>query len=168
MIHPAVIASPPGAGNPTSAYHLLGRAARTAGSRPKAASNPPSVLRGVKNHRASLIDWMRFSGPRDLLDRAVRVMEDFFGPGMRRDGKFFLAHGIAHGSGGIFYDDDHAHVVVDVPGALRGLLDHHDRIALLDAFVSLGFKGTRIDVAVDFHGCGTELIDNVGASCKAR
>jgi DNA relaxase NicK len=112
---------------------------------------------------------MRFSGPRARIEEATNLMAEYFGQAEGSKGRFFLDSGRKWGSAGLFFDasDDQAqHCVIEIPGASLQLLTPPDRQALCHSILSLGFKSTRFDVAVDCRGSGIGLVDDLIRSCK--
>lgn len=122
--------------------------------------------------RSVLVDWLRMSGSRSRLAEVVDVLSRYFGawePG--RGGKMWLDSEMVWGSVRLFYDESESdgarHVVVEVPGSGLALLEPDRQRSLLRSLLGLGFRGTRVDCAVDVRGSGLTLVAQCVESCRA-
>lgn len=132
--------------------------------------SPPSVLRGANSHELTevSIDWLRMSGPRSQVWEAKRMLETYFGPTEEGAGRFFLNTGHHWAEGGVFLDMDKTlnkrHCLVELPGKMLGELEHYDIRQIMHNLASMGFKTTRVDIALDFYN-RPNLIDTINQSC---
>lgn len=151
---------------------------------------PPRVSRGAKSHhpsdnaetrddlssriasRACLIDWLTFSGPDGQRGAVADMLTALFGadPVVGSGGKF-QSCGMKWGAAKLLYspecEEPDARCIVEVPGEALASLTEAKILTLLRAILSMGFRATRLDVAIDFMGEGIDLIDRVYVSCEA-
>lgn len=131
---------------------------------------PPVVLRGANSQDLTdvSIDWLRMSGPRSQVWEVIRDLEKRFGPSEEGAGRFFLNTGHRWAEGGVFYDMDKTfnkrHCVVELPGKMIGELEHAEVRQLMYDLAAMGFKTTRVDIALDFYD-RPKLINTVKDSC---
>ncbi len=132
---------------------------------------PRSVLRGAKCEGV-VIDWMRWSGPRERVGDVEGVLDARFGPAMQgKTGRFRLqASKRWAGGAGVFYDYvgkyAAAHCVVDLPGSFLAPVPGADRVQLMRVLLAMGFKPTRLDLGIDWRGVGIELIGAMRTACE--
>lgn len=137
-----------------------------------AVEAPRSVIRGAKSQEPNTvsIDWLRLSGPRSSFYEALALLEKRFGPTEPGAGRFFVNTGYHWPEGGVFRDEqaerNKDYCVVELPGKLISELEHEAVQRLLYELTALGFRTTRIDVALDFFD-RPRLIETVAESCEA-
>ena len=141
-------------------------------SRPRRPSPPASNTGGKltdpsTSHEVSL-DWLRMSGPTAMRHEAVRLLAGYLGNPTFGNGRFFLSHGYHFGSAAVFFDHDvddgKDHCVVNMPGSAMGELTMQDAVQLIESLLRIGFKATRLDIAVDLYET-PDLIEKVTRSC---
>lgn len=138
---------------------------------------PRTVLRGAKCHPVTdepvnevSIDWLRMSGPKCQYWEALHLLQKRFGQAEEGKGRFGLNSGHHWAEGGIFQDLDKQknarHCVFELPGKIISELEHHEVRQLIYDMHSMGFKTTRVDIAVDIYTM-PDLINTVRESCEA-
>ena len=143
---------------------------RAAGASASQSQAPQLVLRGAKCQDLTevSIDWLRMSGPRVCYYEALHLLEKRFGKAEEGKGRFFLNSGHHWAEGGMFYDmdkpDNAKHCLVELPGKLIGELEHSEVRQIMHDLHTLGFKSTRIDIAVDYYD-RPDLIKTITDSC---
>lgn len=137
--------------------------------------SPPHCITGGKSteaaDRAVSVDWMTLSGPRSRLAEAVGVLRERFGPGLPGGALRNLKCSYQWGGGLGVWFDPHAmlgaqYIVVQVPGQALAEVGPDEQVRILRDLLGLGFKSTRLDVAVDHHnGVASDLIDRLERAC---
>lgn len=115
------------------------------------------------------VDWLRFSGPRQQRQKALCLLESFFGDSKPGKGRFWLNSGYHFASGGLFFDDCEqakSHFTVELPSSLLAELDDPAQVQqLARELYTMGCKCIRADIAVDFFD-QPNLIDLALESCE--
>lgn len=156
-------------------------AAPRSAARGAACRRPPIVIRGANgqtepdeaNGATVSLDWLTMSGPRAARQRAISLVESFFGDLTPGNGLHFLNSGMRLGpNSGVFFDEGcdkpKEHCVVNIAGAyLTELGSLSMCVQLIDELMRLGFKGTRVDVALDFYD-KPDLIKLAHRSCQEK
>jgi DNA relaxase NicK len=115
---------------------------------------------------------MRWSGPRERLDDVIEMMRERFG--QEREGKagFFLAMSRRWAAGaGVYYDPAgnlmRKHIVFELPGSFMAPVPGAERVELMRKLRAMGFKPTRLDLAIDWRGVGIQLIEGMRGACES-
>jgi len=99
---------------------------------------------------------------------AVKLLAQYYGNPTYGTGRYFLNAGYRFGSAAVYFDHEEEqrkdHSVVDLPGAAMSEISMSDAVDLLGDLLRLGFKATRLDIAVDLY-CAPSLIEKVTQSC---
>jgi Replication initiation factor len=141
-------------------------------SRPRPSSSPDSNTGGKltspkTSHEVSL-DWIRMSGPVGMRHEAVRLLAHYYGNPTYGTGRYFLNAGYRFGAAAVYFEQDDEqgkdHCVVDLPGSAMAEISMADAVTLLADLLGMGFRSTRLDIAVDLY-CEPTLIESVTKSC---
>lgn len=137
---------------------------------------PPVLTGGVKAESAPSVgrliglDWVTIVGSEGRRPDAVRVLERYFGRVVETGrGQYFCQTCWKFEGGAKLHFGHSAGVcVVEVSGRPLAGLDGWKRVEFLREIIGLlGFKVTRLDVALDFVFCELELCARVLESCQA-
>lgn len=156
-------------------------------------ARPPHVTRGAKLHTTLKspeigLDWIRCVGPASLAPRVSNWLRRSFGDPQAVKGRYRFGSGKQYQSGALLFED-HAgewkpregdHTPADDAPAMAGLccveftgsvlaaMPPVERVRVLRRLVRLGFRCTRVDVALDFRDDeGVGLIGSMLSSCHA-
>ncbi len=143
---------------------------------------PLPVSRGANSHQRPdakvptiKLDWLRVSGPRSLARVVIEELDQLYGDHHKGRGGMFLGASFRWEDGpALFYDpsqeDDDGckeHCVLDLPGSVLERITPRQQLCLMVRLWSMGFKGTRVDGAIDFIShLGVGLIDNILSACE--
>jgi len=115
-------------------------------------------------------DWIRLTGPELMAKEVFRLLRESFGhPTGSNHGAKFFAEGIEWHPG-VMYSRGHSSriVMVDIQGSRLATMKPVDALKLTKEIMMMGFRCTRIDLAVDHVMQGLDLYENALASCKAK
>lgn len=165
----------------SAARRKLGGDTRASGA-PPADSPPPGGNTGGREspagpesprHEVS-IHWLTMTSTASASDSAIAVLDRIFGREREvgKGGRFYL--GSWRWAAGCSVWMEHVSArrgvdscMVDVPGAVLDTLEPAQRVELLVALLSRGFRATRIDCAMDVRdGVWSQLQDRVRAAFK--
>lgn len=123
------------------------------------------------------LDWLHLSGPSQHLQTVLRICRQVFG--LQRDEW-------ADGPGLMFYKDTYRHPLglvlcytrdpserngqhctLSIPGTAFPVLGIEHVLVLNTELHGCGFRGTRVDLRMDWHGEGLTLIEEMTAACRA-
>jgi hypothetical protein len=139
---------------------------------------PCSVLQGAKPQSGEVppagvsvgLDWIRMTGSATALADVREVLSRRFGPmvellpglrwyGMREEYPLGASLSYQHRTGA-------DSIMVECGGSVLSSMSGDDRVALLRAFMELGLKPTRLDIAVDVAYDGVDLVMVVERGCR--
>lgn len=118
---------------------------------------PPLLTGGVNGATAIGLDWLRMIGPRHWQATVADKLKEHWGEPEIKDGSRYRRKCREQwpSGGSIHFDPpgsagEHDSVIVELTGEALSGLDGDSRVDLLKDLLGLGFKCTRIDVAIDF------------------
>ena len=146
---------------------------------PSMGIHPRSVTPGIENqNRPNQVpiegmtcrpDWMRFVGPEIMQREVVRLLRRWFGHlSTTNHGAKYFDHGTLWHPGVLFSQGHSSKVImIDIQGGRLSSMNSADAIKLASEIMMLGFRCTRIDLAVDHVGMDLQLHEHALKSCKA-
>jgi len=142
--------------------------------------HPRFVLPGIENqNRPEQVpepgvwcrpDWIRLTGPELMTKEVHRLLRQCFGhpTGVNRGAQYFTEGTEWHP--GVLLSQGHSSkiVMVDLQGKRLATMKPLDALELTRKILMMGFRCTRIDLAVDHVMQGLDLYENALTSCKAK
>ena len=132
--------------------------------------NQNSIIRLPEQGLWCRPDWMRFVGPEDQRHKLIELLEEWFGESTRSNfGATYFRHGLQWESG-VLYSQGHPSniIMVDLQGKQLATMCPIEALRLAGEIITLGFRCTRIDLAVDHVLQNVNLYDKALASCEAN
>lgn len=142
--------------------------------------HPRFVLPGIENQNRSdqvpepgvwcRADWIRLTGPEIMTKEVQRLLRQCFGhpTGVNRGAQYFTEGTEWHP--GVLLSQGHSSkiVMVDLQGSRLATMKPVDALDLASRIMMMGFRCTRIDLAVDHVMQGLDLYEHAVASCRAK
>jgi len=114
-------------------------------------------------------DWIRLVGPEYSASAVVQILEEAFGECTgSNNGAMYFREGMQWHPGVLYSSGHNSEIVmVDLQGSRLTTMTVPDMMELTFKIMMLGFRCSRIDLAVDHVGMGLMLHQHALASCKA-